>query len=264
MLCCATDLAAEPTLGVCIPGNTDRLSSDSCRCTGTTSRECIGQCTGSFEFFCTGATVVDPAICGGLNDLRNISPNGCFCAVNGDCTGDCSNGICINGTSAPVCAGFNNLNNVSADGCPCAVNGDCIGDCDQGTRTCEAVIGAVAERQPTIVGMAERPVIRIGETTADMAQVSNLTPSDSSLRFTLHPNSDTACVQPLFESNQPLRDETPIVSDPFQPVAGGLYRWRVRYRGNAWNFGVASACSSVAQRVEVIAPLFTDGFESIP
>lgn len=71
-------------------------------------------------------------ICVPPNNLNNVNPNGCPCAVNGDCTGDCNSGICINGTNTPICAPAGNLNNVSANCCPCATNGDCINDCVSG------------------------------------------------------------------------------------------------------------------------------------
>lgn len=71
-------------------------------------------------------------ICVPPNNLNNVNPNGCPCAVNGDCTGDCSGGICINGTNIPICAPAGNLNNVSANCCPCSFNGDCINDCVSG------------------------------------------------------------------------------------------------------------------------------------
>ena len=265
LLClCATDLWAEPTLGICLPGNTEHLSSDNCSCSGALSRECIGQCTESSGFACTGATVVDPPICAGLNSLNNSSPDGCACAVDGDCTGDCTSGVCTDGVSAPVCVGLANGNNVSADGCPCTTDGDCIGACSLDTRTCEGVIGAVGERQPSLFGMVDRPVILLGESTTGIAELSDVSASASTIRFSLHPSSDATCVAPLFVSDKPVQDETPVVSDAFQPVAGGIYRWRARYRGNAWNLGAATTCITRYQRLSVVSPVFGDGFEQVP
>ncbi len=71
-------------------------------------------------------------ICVPPNNLNNVNPNGCPCAVNGDCNGDCSGGICISGINIPICAPAGNLGNVSANCCPCNFNGDCINDCVSG------------------------------------------------------------------------------------------------------------------------------------
>lgn len=70
--------------------------------------------------------------CAPPNNLNNVNPNGCPCAFNGDCTGNCSNGICVSGTNLPICAPAGNLNNVSANCCPCAAPGDCVNNCVAG------------------------------------------------------------------------------------------------------------------------------------
>lgn len=251
-------VSAEPTLGVCLNGNSDRLSSDNCRCTGVASNECIGSCIGNV---CTGASTVDPPICAGPNNLSNISPNGCACAVNGDCSGDCVSGICVNGVSAAICDVPGNLNNVSADGCPCNVNGDCIGNCNTLTRTCAGVVGAVLDRQPMISAFALRNQILLGEITAVDLTLTNITRSESTVRFALSGPGDTACMGFVFDATTPSTAATHMTSALFQPAATGLHRWRVFYRGNAWNLAVATPCAGSDRHVFVDSILFAHGFE---
>jgi hypothetical protein len=248
---------AKAQVGFCVPGNTDRLSSDTCLCSGAASTECQGSCVSGL---CTGATTIDPPICATPGNGFNLSSDGCPCNVNGDCAGNCVSGVC-SGTGVFACTPLNVLFNTSPNGCPCNANGNCQGDCDPLTRTCEGLVAQVQDRQPTLSGLASADT-DLGGAVIDTATLSNITPSNSTVTFSLYGPGNPLCIPAAaFTAQVAHNRDSVVVSPAFVPTAAGTYRFVARYSGNAWNRSATTSCSNTAQHVVVAAPLFKNGFE---
>lgn len=197
----ADGAAAQITQGICLPGNTARLSSDRCPCTA--NAECIGTCSGPGGR-CAGATTVDPPICDPIGGLSNLSADGCPCTVDGDCAGNCSFGSCAGAGGPGACLAPGNLVNRSPDGCPCTFNGDCIGDCNADTRTCGGVVAAVHDRLPQVDAMALSATILLGQPTRDRAVLANYAASAGNLLFSLHAPLDPICAIRTLADTRPV------------------------------------------------------------
>ena len=99
--------------------------------------------------------------------------------------------------------------------------------------------------------------ITVGGQLTDTAVVSGLvSPAGGTVDFRLYGPDDAACERaPVFESpGRPLDATGTAVSAPFTPKAGGVYRWRAFYSGDANNNPVAGACNEANESTLVIGP----------
>lgn len=261
-------IVTTPSLQVCLPiGNDQRLSSNGCAC--NINADCTGVCGGpaNVKTCRDGPDVPGCAVPGsGLG----LSWNGCACDTDADCRNACSGGIpatrtCYGGSEPAgppdICSrpgrGFGD----GVDGCPCSSSADCVGTCNALTNTCGGIIGAVANVQPVVTGLAEQR-IALGATTIDRALGETDSPMPSSMAFRAYGPDDEDCTQVRFQSHAPVAATGVADSEPFRPEEAGLWRWRAVYQGNAWNLPAATACDDALQQVLVVSErVFGDGFE---
>jgi hypothetical protein len=114
----------------------------------------------------------------------------------------------------------------------------------------------VQKATPTIATTASG-TINVGGQLTDTAVVGGLvSPAGGTVDFRLYGPDDAACERPpVFESlGRPVDASGTAVSEPFTPKAGGVYRWRAFYSGDANNNPVAGACNDANESTLVIGP----------
>jgi hypothetical protein len=114
----------------------------------------------------------------------------------------------------------------------------------------------VNKHTPSIATTASG-TINVGGQLTDTAVVSGLVnPSGGTVDFRLYGPDDATCERPpVFESlGRPLDANGAAVSAPFTPAAGGVYRWRAFYSGDANNNPVAGECNAANESTLVIGP----------
>ena len=90
----------------------------------------IGNCTSGQTTLCVCLPIAQVG--------SNINPNGCPCATNGDCSGDCQSNVCVGGTQAPICIP-GDTSNRNPNCCPCSNVEGCANCCNDGV--CGPCIG---------------------------------------------------------------------------------------------------------------------------
>jgi hypothetical protein len=250
------------SLYVCYPGNQEDLSSNGCPCVN--NNDCRGTCV-SQTFTCGGVTGVPVCSTGNTVDA---SVDGCPCTADNECTGNCNQGThtCGGVVNAQVCS-IGNTIKAGANGCPCTGNNECQGNCVQATDTCGGVVGAVDDNQPGILGVAAGPQIELGNATSDLATLSDgiLTP-DGTVVFELYGPSQPTCTgAAVHVSSAAVAGNGVYASAAFVPTQPGTYRWVARYRGDAYNLTVGTACNDPRQTVLVFVDhIFADSFDQQP
>jgi len=247
-------------LVVCYPGNTQDLSSDGCPCTA--SNQCMSACTATR---CGGVT--NAAFCAPIGNGADLSADGCECNSNLDCKGNCggaSGHECGAGTpdpDPPVCS-LGNAFDLSDPGCPCTLNSECTTVCSAFTRTCDAVVGAVAAQQPVLDGIASADVPLGGAVLDRATLISGLHPSGR-MTFRLFGPEDVNCGSTaVFSDPVTLTGNGLYTSSIFIPGVAGTYRWRVNYLGDAYNLPVTTPCNDASQAVVITPHVFRSGFET--
>jgi len=115
----------------------------------------------------------------------------------------------------------------------------------------------VARRLPSIATTHSGDV-DLGGRVSDTAVVSGrFNPvAGSTVDFRLYGPDDSDCSgTPVFQSlARPLTADGTSVSEPFEPTAPGVYRWRAFYSGDANNAPVSGACNAADENVTVTPP----------
>jgi hypothetical protein len=117
--------------------------------------------------------------------------------------------------------------------------------------------GMTVEKHTPSISTTASGTITVGGQLTDTAVVSGLiSPSGGTVDFRLYGPDDATCERPpVFESlGRPLDANATAVSAPFAPKAGGVYRWRAFYSGDANNHPVAGECNAANESTLVIGP----------
>jgi hypothetical protein len=117
--------------------------------------------------------------------------------------------------------------------------------------------GMTVQKATPSIATTASGTITVGGQLTDTAVVSGLvSPSGGTVDFRLYGPDDAACERaPVFESlGRPLDANNTAVSAPFTPKAGGVYRWRAFYSGDANNNPVAGECNAANESTLVIGP----------
>jgi hypothetical protein len=117
--------------------------------------------------------------------------------------------------------------------------------------------GMTVQKATPSIATTASGTITVGGQLTDTAVVSGLVnPSGGTVDFRLYGPDDATCTDtPVFESlARPLDANGAAVSAPFTPKAGGIYRWRAFYSGDANNHAVAGECNAANESTLVIGP----------
>ncbi|MFN2504978.1 MAG: hypothetical protein ABR540_12275 [Acidimicrobiales bacterium] len=113
------------------------------------------------------------------------------------------------------------------------------------------------------------PSVPLGGQVTDTAVLSGGVNPTGTITFQLFgPDDPTCATPPILSNTKPVAGNAPVTSDPFAPVAPGVYRWVATYSGDANHVPVATACGDPAEAVTVTPPgavtLTTTASPSVP
>jgi hypothetical protein len=117
--------------------------------------------------------------------------------------------------------------------------------------------GMTVQKATPALATTASGTISVGGRLTDTAVVSGLVnPSGGTVDFRLYGPDDATCErEPVFQSlARPLDANGAATSEPYAPKAGGVYRWRAFYSGDANNNAVAGACNDANESTLVIGP----------
>jgi hypothetical protein len=124
------------------------------------------------------------------------------------------------------------------------------------------VVGAVANRAVTIVGIATPLSSALPAVLSVSASVDGGIPSASRVEYALHPPGDNNCQSPLADGSVAIAgmgNAPPFATNAATAV--GVHRWQAKYNGNAWNLPQLTVCTAPLMSVTLRLALFADGFE---